>query len=111
MKQVGIYIFIIHCFFFVFPVDVDSTYPSGIPIPQATHSGEDVPIYARGPMAHMFAGVHEQTYIAHVMAHAACVGPYRYSCRREGIETSGADIAGTHVFIIVSLSVLILSCP
>lgn len=29
---------------------------------------------ARGPMAHLFQGVHEQNYIAHAMAYAACVG-------------------------------------
>ena len=33
-------------------------------------------IYARGPMSHLFHGVHEQNYIAHVMAYASCVGDY-----------------------------------
>ncbi|XP_067659108.1 alkaline phosphatase-like isoform X2 [Haliotis asinina] len=41
-----------------------------------THGGEDVGIYARGPMSHLFHGVHEQSYIAHVMMYASCVGPY-----------------------------------
>ena len=41
-----------------------------------THAGEDTGIYARGPMAHLFHGVHEQHYIAHVMAYASCVGSY-----------------------------------
>ncbi|XP_048241155.1 alkaline phosphatase, tissue-nonspecific isozyme-like [Haliotis rufescens] len=41
-----------------------------------THGGEDVAIYARGPMSHLFHGVHEQNYIAHVMMYASCVGPY-----------------------------------
>ncbi|XP_046572230.1 alkaline phosphatase-like [Haliotis rubra] len=41
-----------------------------------THGGEDVGIYARGPMSHLFHGVHEQNYIAHVMMYASCVGPY-----------------------------------
>lgn len=40
----------------------------------ATHSGEDVAVLARGPMAHLFQGVQEQNYIAHAMAYAACVG-------------------------------------
>jgi hypothetical protein len=39
-----------------------------------THSGEDVGIFARGPMAHLFHGVHEQNYIARVMKYASCVG-------------------------------------
>ena len=41
-----------------------------------THGGDDVAIYARGPMAHLFHATHEQTYIAHVMAYSACIGPY-----------------------------------
>lgn len=31
-------------------------------------------VLARGPMAHLFQGVHEQNYIAHAMAYASCVG-------------------------------------
>ncbi|XP_069116121.1 alkaline phosphatase-like [Argopecten irradians] len=38
-----------------------------------SHGGQDVGIYARGPMAHLIHGVHEQHYIAHVMTYAACV--------------------------------------
>lgn len=47
---------------------------SAAPILSTTHSGEDVAVLARGPMAHLFQGVHEQSYIAHAMAYAACVG-------------------------------------
>jgi len=43
---------------------------------QAAHSGEDVPIYARGPMAHMLSGVHEESYIGQVMKYATCMGDY-----------------------------------
>lgn len=49
-----------------------SASPNGI----ETHAGEDVGIYARGPMAHLFHGVHEESYIAHVMAYASCVGEF-----------------------------------
>ena len=48
---------------------------------QETHGGEDVPVHAVGPMAHLFHGVHEQHYIAHVMAHAACIGHNKKHCR------------------------------
>ena len=43
-----------------------------------THGGDDVAIYARGPMSHLFQGVHEQHYIAHVMAYASCIGEYSH---------------------------------
>jgi alkaline phosphatase len=32
-----------------------------------THAGEDVAIYATGPLAHLFHGVQEQNVIAHVI--------------------------------------------
>lgn len=41
-----------------------------VPLPKETHSGEDVAIYAGGPMAHLFHGVQEQHYVFHVMVYA-----------------------------------------
>ena len=41
-----------------------------VPLIMESHSGEDVAIYAGGPMAHLFHGVQEQHYIFHVMAEA-----------------------------------------
>ena len=46
-----------------------------------SHGGEDVPIYAKGPWAHLFYKTHEQSFITNVMAYASCVGPYVYHCR------------------------------
>jgi len=42
-------------------------FQSAVPRKSETHSGEDVAIYARGPMAHLFHGTHEQNYIARVI--------------------------------------------
>lgn len=36
-----------------------------------THSGEDVPVFAYGPWAHLFSGVHEQSYIYEAVRYAA----------------------------------------
>ncbi|XP_060591030.1 alkaline phosphatase-like [Ruditapes philippinarum] len=41
-----------------------------------THGGDDVGIFARGPMSYLLTGVHEQNEIAHVMAYSSCVGDY-----------------------------------
>ncbi|NWH21074.1 intestinal-type alkaline phosphatase-like [Grus americana] len=54
---------------------------AAVPLDSETHGGEDVAILAKGPMAHLFHGVQEQTYVAHVMAYAACLEPYT-TCRQ-----------------------------
>lgn len=38
-------------------------------------------VFAKGPMAHLLHGVHEQNYIPHVMAYAACIGENQAHCR------------------------------
>lgn len=43
---------------------------------EAYHGGGDVAVYAIGPHAHLFHSVHEQNYVAHVIAYAANVGEY-----------------------------------
>ncbi|XP_011161177.1 alkaline phosphatase [Solenopsis invicta] len=46
---------------------------------EAHHGGGDVAVYAIGPYAHLFHSVHEQNYVAHVIAYAADVGEYSKS--------------------------------
>jgi alkaline phosphatase len=55
---------------------------SPVPAKYVGHEGSDVAIYARGPWSHLFHTVHEQNYIAHVMAYASCVGDYSDDCPR-----------------------------
>ncbi|XP_065205940.1 alkaline phosphatase-like [Planococcus citri] len=60
-----------------------------------THGGGDVTVYAVGPMAHLFHSIHESTYVAHVIAYAAKIGPYRTG--------SAVRIAPTLMISIVSV--------
>ncbi|XP_068248900.1 alkaline phosphatase-like [Palaemon carinicauda] len=71
--------------------DKDYVSHSGVPTHEGseTHGGEDVAVYASGPMAHLFHRVHEQTYVAHVMGYAACIGPYK-GCVRSVEHPSNA---------------------
>ena len=69
----------------------DYVAPALVPMEAETHGGEDVAIYANGPMSHMFRGVVEQNYIAHVMAYASCVGEYT-SC--EWMDEDGGGDGG-----------------
>ncbi|ROT69520.1 alkaline phosphate [Penaeus vannamei] len=53
--------------------DINFVQQAAVPRKYETHGGEDVPVYAYGPGAHLFSGTIEQTYIAHAIAHAACI--------------------------------------
>lgn len=66
-----------HHYLHFFSEDEDYEQPALVPLSSETHGGQDVAIYARGPMAHLFHGVHEQNYVAHVMMYAACLGEYQ----------------------------------
>ncbi|XP_032888137.1 intestinal-type alkaline phosphatase 1-like [Amblyraja radiata] len=56
--------------------DKDYMQQAAVPLASETHGGEDVAIYAKGPMAYLFHKTHEENYIAHVIAYAACIEPY-----------------------------------
>ncbi|KAI4455923.1 alkaline phosphatase [Holotrichia oblita] len=60
--------------------DKDLKYPSLVPMDSATHSGEDVGIFASGPWSHLFVGFNEQNVIPHIMAFASCVGDGYTAC-------------------------------
>ncbi|KAM5164848.1 intestinal-type alkaline phosphatase 1-like [Mantella aurantiaca] len=61
---------------------------TAVPLSSETHGGEDVAIMAKGPFAHLFHGIHEQSYIPHVMAYAACLEPYKECLHDSGFLTS-----------------------
>ncbi|KAJ7993451.1 hypothetical protein DPEC_G00272570 [Dallia pectoralis] len=71
---------------------------SAVPLDSETHGSEDVAIFAKGPMAHLFHGVQEQSYIAHVMAYAGCISPYT-DC--EIPEYEGDHAAAVHPSLVV----------
>ncbi len=54
-----------------------------LPYGYATHGAEDLGIYASGPMAHLFHGVHEESYVAHMMKYAGCLGENKVSLQSE----------------------------
>ncbi|EEB13659.1 Alkaline phosphatase, tissue-nonspecific isozyme precursor, putative [Pediculus humanus corporis] len=59
----------------------NSVHGAAVPRQWATHGGEDVPIYAQGPLASsVFTGVIDQSYIPHAIAYAACWGFHSHRC-------------------------------
>lgn len=63
-------------------LSVENNYQAqaAVPLSMETHGGEDVAVFAKGPLAHLLHGVHEQNYIPHVMAYAGCIGQNREHC-------------------------------
>ncbi|UYV82023.1 hypothetical protein LAZ67_21000480 [Cordylochernes scorpioides] len=62
-----------------------------------THGGDDVGVFAQGPFAHLYTGVHEQSYIPHLMAYAACIsekqGPHCTNSQSSAYKNSSAIIS------------------
>ena len=75
--------------------------PSGQPIKSETHGGDDVGIWAVGPMSHLFHSTHEQSYIAHVMSYSACIGPHAHLGRCEGNKRSSAVSHKTFLVVLL----------
>ena len=65
--------------------DRNQVHGSAVPRQWATHGGEDVPVYALGPLATiLFTGTFDQSYIPHAVAYSACLGEHRLRC--QGID-------------------------
>jgi len=80
-----------------------------VPLTSETHGGEDVAVYAVGPMSHLFGGVHEQHYLAHALAYAACVGDDGTAddCTRRRAHFAAGSAATTVASLAVSLSAVL----
>ena len=59
--------YIIYFFFRV--EDPDFIQDAGIPLYTETHAGEDVAIFARGPMAHLFSGIYIEIFDRHFLVY------------------------------------------
>ena len=99
-----------------FPLDRDQAadysylQPSGQPIKSETHGGDDVGIWAVGPMAHLFHGVHEQSYIAHVMSYSACIGPHANFARCRGARPAPSSSTTITSSWSIMAAVVLLKC-
>ncbi|XP_053307547.1 alkaline phosphatase, tissue-nonspecific isozyme-like [Spea bombifrons] len=93
---------------------VDTTVPdyraqSAVPLESETHGGEDVAIFAKGPMAHLFHSVHEQNYIPFVMAYAACIDENKEHCAESNVTADSASVlAHSFTYLVVLVMLLVL---
>lgn len=70
---------------------------AGVGMTWETHGGEDVAIYAQGPMAHLIHTTHEQSYIGHVIMYASCYGFFKDDCdltKRQQLQTGPPPCLG-----------------
>ncbi|XP_043919095.1 alkaline phosphatase, tissue-nonspecific isozyme [Protopterus annectens] len=79
---------------------------SAVPLRQETHGGEDVAIFAKGPMAHLLHGVHEQNYIPHVMAYAACIGLNKDHCEKDALPGKASSLQKAAGSILLSILIV-----
>ncbi|VDD83196.1 unnamed protein product [Mesocestoides corti] len=56
--------------------DADFRQPALVPIPWATHAGEDVGVYAVGPSSWLFHSTVDNTFVAQAMKYALCLEPF-----------------------------------
>ncbi|KAM7387970.1 hypothetical protein PAMP_024174 [Pampus punctatissimus] len=95
--------------------DMNETISSGndyrqgaaVPLGSETHGIEDVAIFAKGPMSHLFHGVQEQSYIAHAMAYAACLEPYE-NCKLPPPHDHAGSIHPNLLLLLMGLLPLFL---
>ena len=80
--------------------------PTTVPLNSETHSGADVGIFARGPFAHFFHGVHEQTFIYYVMAYSTCLDEFKDEphCK---VNNASASLKVTSLLIFVMIFAII----
>lgn len=78
------------------------------PRSSGTHDGQDVAVYARGPMSHLLTGVHEQHYINYVMTYAACVGRHKHKCMEESRLINSAAVEKSVLTLYGSVFALLI---
>jgi hypothetical protein len=88
-------------FHFSYPESFSFRQQSMVPLRVASHGAEDVPVYANGPMAHLFHGVYEQNYILHAMTYASCMDSSKKHCKDRAKEAK--LISGGATFHVTSL--------
>lgn len=80
---------------------------SAIPLEQSHHGGEDVALFSDGPFAHLFHGLTDQTFVAHVISFASCIGNYNSSDHCDIRSSLSSNTVTLNVWLL-NLSILVL---
>jgi alkaline phosphatase len=87
------------------PANLRNVYYSAVKLPESNHGGEDVGLYSRGPFAHLFHGLQDQSFVAHVIGYAACIGNYNQS---DHCYSSPAIMTKPHLLVLLPSFILLL---
>lgn len=79
----------------------DYSQQTGVLHDEVMHGGSDVAVFAKGPMAHLFHGVHEQTYVAYVIAYSAKMGKYSNRPLHDNKASSTSTSLSLFILLIV----------
>ncbi|RWS15307.1 Alkaline phosphatase: tissue-nonspecific isozyme-like protein, partial [Dinothrombium tinctorium] len=79
-------------------------------VDEAAHAGEDVAVYSQGPMAHLFHGLKEQSYVAHVMAYASCIWIYSNETHCSQASNITSKKLSVFMFAIYTLIYMLFVC-
>ncbi|XP_050524617.1 alkaline phosphatase-like [Daktulosphaira vitifoliae] len=82
--------------------DTSGTFYNQVGIMEETgvHGGNDVVIYAQGPMGYLFHSIHEQSYVAHAVAYATKIGPYQ-----NGLNNSTPPIFNISYLLLTTIMI------
>lgn len=95
---------------YFFLEQIDFEYPSLVDRQSDTHGGDDVMVFARGPMSHLFTGNYEQNQIALGMAMAAGISTNPPTTSTITSNVVRLQFAGQIILTISTLISLILKC-
>ncbi|CAH1725916.1 unnamed protein product [Aphis gossypii] len=88
---------------------IDYAYPSLVDLEDETHGGDDVMVFARGPMSHLFTGNYEQNQIALGMAMAAGISTNPPTSTSNSSAIRPFNLAGQTVFAVLLLGLIGIS--
>lgn len=83
-----------------------------IPMGDATHSGEDVGVFATGPGSNLVQGVFEQSFIPYVISFASCIGPVSHqnpACNGVKLTNNSNDLK-INFLLMLTLCFGVLGC-
>lgn len=88
--------------------DYHTLYMATVPLNTESHGGEDVAVFASGPMGHIFRGNMEQNVLPDLIAYAARIGQYKEDGGEDGDPGSGhATTVCVQLVVVCGVSALL----